>query len=206
MRTLFALGLLLTFATPARAELINLGNGMIYDTVQDLTWLQDLNFVQHSGFDADGRLTYDQAEAYVSGLTFGGYDDWRLPQSRNNLLESQSDDEVTDLMNQLGGHPRINSSGLWSGYTMPTSLSPFVGTFWFVWVAPVPGSEPCLPSLAHCYSWMGWTTVDQSAYHWSADEPGPTAWAVRDGPSRVPEPSTWLLVGLGLIGLVRSRR
>ena len=38
---LAALVLVIALATPARADLIDLGNGMIYDTVQDLTWVQD---------------------------------------------------------------------------------------------------------------------------------------------------------------------
>jgi hypothetical protein len=207
-------GVLLS-ARPARADLIDLGNGMIYDTVQDLTWLQDLTFVQTSGFDADGRLTYDQAAAYVAGLSFGGYDDWRLPQSRNNELGKFSDDEITSLVAQLGGHfsEDITIGGALRSYALPTSWSPFTGPlmgpsgeFRAVWLAAMPGSQQCLPTPVNCFSWMGWTTVDLSAFHWDRTTPGPTVWAVRDGLARVPEPSTWLLVGLGTLTFLRRRR
>jgi hypothetical protein len=50
---------LLLCARSAHAELINLGNGMIDDTVQDMTWLQGLNFVQRSGFDAWCRSCFE---------------------------------------------------------------------------------------------------------------------------------------------------
>jgi hypothetical protein len=41
----------LAFSGPAQAELIDLGNGMIYDTVQDLTWLQDAAYVMTTGYE-----------------------------------------------------------------------------------------------------------------------------------------------------------
>src|SRR5688572_13614169 len=67
-------------AAPARADLIDLGGGMVYDSEQDLTWLTDMAYVQSSGADADGRVSYLQAVEWVESLAFGGYDDWRLPQ------------------------------------------------------------------------------------------------------------------------------
>ena len=65
MRRRLALAALCVFvsAAPARADLINLGNGMIYDTLQDLTWMQDMAYVRTSGYDADGRVTYTRRPA-----------------------------------------------------------------------------------------------------------------------------------------------
>ena len=61
------------------AALINRGSGMIYDTVLNITWLQDANLIQTSGYDVDGLVNYSSALNWVNNLSFGGYDDWRLP-------------------------------------------------------------------------------------------------------------------------------
>jgi len=63
----------------ASAALIDRGGGLIYDDVLDITWLQDANYAQTSGFDADGLMTWADAVAWADTLVFGGFDDWRLP-------------------------------------------------------------------------------------------------------------------------------
>ena len=54
-----------------------------YDTVLDVTWLADANFAQTSGYDADGRMTWQEANAWAANLSFTNgskvYDNWRLP-------------------------------------------------------------------------------------------------------------------------------
>ncbi|MCG7984108.1 MAG: DUF1566 domain-containing protein [Candidatus Thiodiazotropha lotti] len=70
------------------AKLIDRGNGMIYDSDQDLTWLQDANFMMNSGsangsggsYASDGRVDWMVAYSWVTELTYGGYDDWRMPE------------------------------------------------------------------------------------------------------------------------------
>ncbi len=203
MRLTIALFTALLFAaSPARADLFDLGNGMVYDNVQDLTWMQDLSYVSTSGFDADGRLTYTQAKGWVETLTYGGYNDWRLPEMRTLDLYRNSTDEISGVMAQLGGHSFEDSL---VDYEMPASWGPFLPpTRTAFWVAP-PETTAC-PS--GCYAWMGWTQVDLSAFHWDGERPGPTAWAVRDGRARVPEPSTAAatMLGLGAYGMIRRRR
>ncbi len=82
--------LLLGLSSGTQAILIDRGNGMIYDTDQDLTWLQDANYMVTSGFDYtnlesthaevdEGYLNWLNAGIWTSTLTYGGYDDWRLP-------------------------------------------------------------------------------------------------------------------------------
>jgi hypothetical protein len=76
-------------ALPAGATLIDRGGGLIYDTVLDVTWLQDANYLYTSGGDADGRMPWDDVAAWVAGLEY--YDsvrdttwtDWRLPDAHN---------------------------------------------------------------------------------------------------------------------------
>lgn len=72
------------FATPAQAtqgtwqtslENLNLNGGSrtdaFYDTVLKITWLRDA--------DVNGRMDWATANAWANNLTYGGYDDWRLP-------------------------------------------------------------------------------------------------------------------------------
>lgn len=67
------------FSMMTNAALINRGNGMIYDDVLDVTWLQDANYARTSGFDSDGLVSWASANTWVQNLNFGGYSDWRLP-------------------------------------------------------------------------------------------------------------------------------
>lgn len=66
----------------AYAELIDRGKGLVYDDVLKITWLKDANYARTSGYDSDGRMNWDEANTWVSSLTYGGYDDWRLPTIR----------------------------------------------------------------------------------------------------------------------------
>ncbi|WP_230970151.1 PEP-CTERM sorting domain-containing protein [Nitrogeniibacter aestuarii] len=71
--------------TCAQAALHDRGGGLIYDDVLDVTWLQDANYSKTSGYDADGKMTWVQAQAWADALTFFdavrgvSYSDWRLP-------------------------------------------------------------------------------------------------------------------------------
>jgi len=69
---------LVIVSTATRAELIDRGNGLIYDSDQDLTWMQDAGAFSGGSWDA--------AMAWAENLEFGGFDDWRLP------VTTQSDD------------------------------------------------------------------------------------------------------------------
>ena len=69
MRSLIFL-LLLSFN--ATAALYNRGNGLIYDDVLDITWLQDANYAQTSGYDADGKMSWMDANTWASNLSLGG--------------------------------------------------------------------------------------------------------------------------------------
>ena len=53
--------------------------GLIYDADRDITWLQDANYAQTSGYDTDGKMNWDDAMAWADSLDYGGFDDWRLP-------------------------------------------------------------------------------------------------------------------------------
>jgi hypothetical protein len=69
----------------AQAGLVDRGGGMLYDTVLNVTWLQDANHAKTSGYDADGLMTWTQANTWANGLVYGGYSDWRL--ARNSPVD-----------------------------------------------------------------------------------------------------------------------
>ncbi len=62
----------------AHAALLDRGNGLLYDDVLNLTWLQDANYAKTSGYDADGLMSWGGATAWAANLSYGGYSDWRL--------------------------------------------------------------------------------------------------------------------------------
>lgn len=84
LRTWAAAAAIAALTGAAQAALIDRGGGMIYDTTRNLTWLADMNYARTSGHtgtgvNADGRMTWDAANAWASNLVYGGFNDWRLP-------------------------------------------------------------------------------------------------------------------------------
>ncbi len=70
----------------AQAALVDRGGGMLYDTVLNVTWLQDANYAKTSNYDADGRMTWTQANTWANNLNYGGYSSgWRL--ARNTPVD-----------------------------------------------------------------------------------------------------------------------
>jgi len=80
-----ALAASLSVATmSAQAALEARPGGMVYDTVQNITWLADMNYARTSGqtgtgVNVNGTMTWDAATAWASNLVYGGFSDWRLP-------------------------------------------------------------------------------------------------------------------------------
>jgi hypothetical protein len=56
-----------------------------YDTVLNITWLADANYAKTSGFDADGAMSWIEANTWATNLSFANsltnqtYADWHLP-------------------------------------------------------------------------------------------------------------------------------
>lgn len=85
-KTLLAVGLLFGLGiVNVQAALVDRGNGLLYDTVLNITWLQDASFAQTSGYDADGLMLWSDAKTWADNLVYHDnsrnvvYSGWRLP-------------------------------------------------------------------------------------------------------------------------------
>jgi hypothetical protein len=61
----------------SQAALIDRGNGLIYDNVLKITWIQDVALSSTLG--AAGTFDWFGANAWADQLVYRGYSDWRLP-------------------------------------------------------------------------------------------------------------------------------
>ena len=70
------------------AELHDMGGGLLYDDVQDLTWLQDADYARTSGFKPNGKMPWADAMKWVGELVYHDpvrnvdVTGWRLPAVR----------------------------------------------------------------------------------------------------------------------------
>jgi len=204
-----ALAAALSVATlSAQAALINRGGGMVYDTVQNITWLQNWN--------TNGLMNWTTANDWANNLVHGGFSDWRLP-TTNTTASSNCDSNL----NPGGGFPQqyfgFNCTGSEMGHMFYNEFGATAGDSILV------GSNAANLAL--------FTNVQSSAY-WSGTEFAPEpadAWgfnalggsqsvggktsalyavAVRPGDvaAAVPEPQTLALVLLALGATVVARR
>ncbi len=71
--TSLAITLSLMLANAAQASLIDRGNGLIYDTDLNVTWLADANLAMSntfgvSGIDSNGHMTWFTAQNWISAM------------------------------------------------------------------------------------------------------------------------------------------
>ncbi|MBL8413666.1 MAG: DUF1566 domain-containing protein [Propionivibrio sp.] len=100
----------------AQAALNDRGGGLIYDVVLNITWLRDANYAatQYAATggtqgDADGLMNWNAANAWAAGLSYAGYDDWRLPTALNQ--DGSGPCDSFDCTNSEMGHMFYNNMG-----------------------------------------------------------------------------------------------
>ena len=118
---LMTLVLVFGLAISTHAVLINRGGGMIYSTDLNVTWLQDANYAKTSGYDADGLMTWDEARYWAETLSYGGYDDWRLPNYDPNSPQQNCNATLQHEMAYLLYVELNNCSGEY-----PYNFGPFI--------------------------------------------------------------------------------
>lgn len=207
------------------AALIDRGGGLIYDDVQNITWLQNSNFGAGSAYDngvstSDGLMSWGNAVLWASNLNY--YDsvrdvvwsDWRLPAtpqpdatcgSQRNGVPPQgygyncTGSEMGYLNNVYGIKP--NAPGPFTNLPTAPGLSNY-------WSATEYAPSSSLYAWEYYFYDGGPNSLAGGQQGWEGKVVGNFAWAVRGGDvAVVPAPATLPLLATGLcIGLARLRK
>ena len=167
-------GLLLTLflTAPSGAELLDRGNGLIYDDILDITWLEYANY-------SGETMTWDEAMSWADTFDFQGYDDWRLPASDTSCIDDTCWESEMDYLFHVEG---ITS-------TTPGQFSD-VNPYMY-WSATDDSTDPSKAwRFNFKFGTRGVSTKTSTRY----------AWAVRDGdstPPVIPEPTGLVLIIAG---------
>ncbi len=91
--TIIAIGAFL-LSQHANAVLIDRGNGLIYDTVLNITWTQDANLCVALNNcvnpDSLGRMSWSNANTWAANLVYAGLSGWRLPRVSSGSASTTS--------------------------------------------------------------------------------------------------------------------
>jgi hypothetical protein len=120
----------------AQAILIDRGNGLIYDSLKNISWIKDM--------DISGPNTWDAQNTFAANLTLAGFDDFRQP----------SFDELASLYAQLPGALGSNKTG---------DIFPFEDTGCCIWSGTEEGSAG---KGLHFDDGTAFTTQKHNASEW----------------------------------------
>lgn len=189
----------------AQAELFDRGGGLIYDSTQNITWLQDANY-GNQFMTWSAAMDWAQNLNYLDTVRNVTYSDWRLP----NIWYPEFPSGNPSWFGHCFGYNCTNSEMGILYYlelgrpAMPVNTLPNPELFKNVLNTAYWTSTSYWPTDGR--SWIfnmgdgGQVALTQEQYHY--------AWAVRDGDvASVPEPETYamLLAGIALIGVALRR-
>ena len=207
MRTVAAF--LLLVPGLAQATLIDRGGGLIYDTVLNVTGMQDAQYSITSGFKVAGGLNWQAANNWAAGVEYFDpirnvtWTDWRLPTTINDPsslgfdLTGASSELAFMYYVNLGYAPNYEHDRFDPAPTS-TNYNPFVNlAYRGYWSA----SESYNPGNA----WMFHFHFGSQELDGMGDEQ--RVWLVRNGDVAVPEPDGIGLLATSLLtlGFVRRR-
>lgn len=193
----------LVLSSSVNAALVErLGGVAYYDDEADLTWLADANHAMSSGYDDDGRMTWQDANIWAAGLSVHGVDGWRLPSSLNSDGSGQcgpgpgcTGSEMGNLRNNVLGADRTPS--------LETNHNSNYDLFWNIQSFQYWTATEYAPSTDDAWYY----TMSDGRQNNQSKTLLFFAWAVQSGDvSAVPVPAAVWLFGSGLIGLVGLAR
>ncbi len=161
----------ITFTSTSKADLIPRGNGMVFDSVQNLTWLQDANYADTVGYVAGGAMDWNTADSWVKTLNVGGYTDWRLPGYTNAEFTTMF---ITELGNN---NDPFNPS--------PLKPGPFINIQYIAYSTSAYWTDGVNGDFAWAY--MTWQNFPINQYNVAVSY---SVWPVRTGDVAVQTPPT----------------
>ena len=196
-----ALAAALSVATlSAHAALVARPGGMVYDDVQNITWLQNWN--------TNGLMNWTTADAWANNLAHGGFSDWRLPTALNadgsgpcSGFNCTSSEMGYMFHNDLGGNAGqsvLNQTGDTAQQIANLALFSNVQSSGY-WSGTAYAPDPVNARLFFTVDGFQFFGDKRGAFYAVAVRPGDVA-------AFVPEPQTLALALLALSATVVVRR
>ena len=200
----------------AQALLVDRSNGLTYDNVLNVTWLQDSSHAKTSGYSGPNLMDWASANTWVTNLTFDGLTGWRLPIYNSINGSSFNYNATYNGTTDMGANitsPKFELASMQnSNLSAPENTQADLNSF-------VNGTYPS-QSATNLQSYLYWQDTVLNIhlpYPVSFKSGSSTSKSIESkdkhdpvGPGReiksVPEPDTFWLFIFGLLGLLRLKR
>jgi len=196
---LCVVGLVFEVSGTANSALIDMGNGTIYSTILDVTWIKDP--VQF------GEMNWDEAQQFVNDLEFAGYNDWKLQEAyapphygEHPLYILYTEELGNDLF--MSWHDEVFNQGPFHfyDYFYFYGHASFRYNGIFNYWSSTESAHDGDADLAEGFFLYDFTIFLAPKTHLAGVFP------MREGRGPLPVPSAIWLLGSGLIGLLGFRR